>query len=308
LWFLLLVVHFQRIPLNRDSGGFLADWAGSGKGEGALKRTAESKIEQAQPQIAEPAMIVEALLYLATLPVTAKPHRKFVRYSVNLWSRARRCGKQWAEHEEKSQSAMLAAASGLRQKRTVVVLGSGLLRDVPIEALSKSFDTVVLVDLVHLASVRLWLRLKGYSNVRLIQRDLSGYDQLRETGSAEPLGFLRGVPYLDLVISANLLSQIGRGVKRRRFEAEQDRAMPKGTVRRLVAAHMQGLRNLPCATCLVTDISYAVIDRNGKTHETADLLQDVAPPAAKASWTWPVAPLSEESRDYQIVHQVIAAY
>ncbi len=49
--------------------------------------------------------------------------------------------------------------AGLRQKRTAVVLGSGLLRDVPIEELSENFDTVVLVDLVHLASVRLWLRL-----------------------------------------------------------------------------------------------------------------------------------------------------
>jgi hypothetical protein len=252
-------------------------------------------------------MIVEALLYLTTLPVTAKPHRKFVRYSVNLRSRARRCSRQWAEHEEKSQSAMLAAASGLRQKRTVVVMGSGLLRDVPIEALSKSFDTVVLVDLVHLASVRLWLSVKGYRNVRLIERDVSGYEALRETGSAEPLGFLRGVPYLDLVISANLLSQIGRGVKRR-FQAEPDGAMPQDAAQRLITAHIEDLQALPCSSCLVTDTSYTVIDRNGKTHETADLLQDVIPPAEKASWTWPVAPLGEESRDYQIVHQVVAVY
>jgi len=253
-------------------------------------------------------MIVEALIYLATLPVTVKPHRKFIRYSVNLWSRARRCSGPWAEHEEKSQAAMLAAAAGLRQKRTVVVLGSGLLRDVPIEALAKSFDTVVLVDLVHLASVRLWLRAKGYRNVRLIERDLSGYDELRQTGNSEPLGFLRGVPYLDLVISANLLSQIGRGVKRR-FEAEEGGAMPDDAVQRLIAAHMEGLRALPCATCLVTDISYAVIDRTGKTHETADLLQGVSlPQEIKTSWSWPVAPLGEESRDYQIVHQVIADY
>src|SRR5262249_41659038 len=141
-------------------------------------------------------MIIETLLYLASLPVTARQHRKFIRYSVNLWSRARRCSQPWAEHEEKSRSAMLAAASGLRQKRTAVVLGSGLLRDVPIEMLSMSFDTVVLVDLVHLASVRFWLKAKGYRNVRLIERDLSGYDDLRKTGSTEPLGFLRGVPYL----------------------------------------------------------------------------------------------------------------
>ena len=84
--------------------------------------------------------------------------------------------------------------------------------------------------------------------------------------------------------------------------------MPGDTIERLIAAHAESLRALPCASCLVTDVSYAVIDRTGKTHEATDLLHGVQPPQAKASWAWPVAPLGEESRDYQIVHQVIAAY
>jgi hypothetical protein len=252
-------------------------------------------------------MIVEALLYAATLPVTTKPHRKFVRYSVNLSSRAQRCAKAWAEHENNSRRAIAAAVSDLQQRRTAVVLGSGLLRDVPIGLLSKSFDTVVLVDLVHLASVRLWLKVKGYRNVVLVERDLSGYDALAAGEAPEPLGFLRSVPYLDLVVSANLLSQIGRGVKRR-YEEDMTGTMPADTVHQLIGAHLEGLGALPCKTCLVSDISYSVIDRNGTVHEEADLLHGVSPPAAKAGWLWPVAPFGEESKDYQIVHQVIAAW
>ncbi|MBX5200476.1 hypothetical protein HJB81_03580 [Rhizobium sp. NZLR1] len=251
-------------------------------------------------------MIAEALLYTATLPLTGKSYRKFIRYSVNLWSRAGRCSKDWAEHEEKSRNAIRAAAADLRQKRTAVVLGSGLLRDVPIKELARDFDTVVLVDLVHLASVRLWLTAKGYRNVRLIERDLSGYDDLATGREPEPLGFLRSVPYLDFVVSANLLSQIGRGVKRR-HETEAGR-MPKDTVEGLIAAHLTGLSGLACRSCLVTDIAYAVIDRNGRVQEEADLLHGVSQPPAKATWTWPVAPLGEESRDYRIEHQVIAAW
>jgi hypothetical protein len=250
-------------------------------------------------------MIAEALLYAATLPVTTRPHRKFIRYSVNLSSRATRCAKDWAAHEENTRAAIRSAIDGLRQTRTAVVLGSGLLRDVPIELLATSFDTVVLVDLVHLASVRLWLKTKGLRNVRLIERDLSGYDALAAGSEPEPLAFLRGVPYLDFVVSANLLSQIGRGVKRR-YETETPGAMPADTVERLIAAHLDGLAGLPCRTCLVSDISYAVIDRTGRVHEEADLLHGVAAPAAKASWAWPVAPFGEESKEYQIVHQVIA--
>ncbi|MBB4227788.1 hypothetical protein [Rhizobium mongolense] len=252
-------------------------------------------------------MIIEALHYLATLPVTSKANRRFIRYSISLWSRARRCSRAWAEHEENSRTAILSAMDGLRETRTVVVLGSGLLCDVPIKELSKSFDTVVLVDLVHVASVRLWLKTNGYRNVRLIERDLSGYDDLAAGKEVEPLGFLRLVPYLDFAVSANLLSQIGRGVKRR-YEAEEPGRMPDDTVARLIDAHLSDLAALPCRTCLLTDISYAVIDRYGKTHEETELLHGVLPPAANASWSWPVAPIGEESADYQIVHKVIAAY
>jgi hypothetical protein len=249
-------------------------------------------------------MIAEALLYLATVPVTTRAHRQFIRYSVNLWSRAGRCRKAWAEHEAKSSAAIVHGMADLTQRRTAVVLGSGLLRDVPVEALARSFDTVVLVDLVHLASVRLWLRMKGLGNVRLIERDLSGYDELGAGETPEPLRFLRNVPYLDFVVSANLLSQIGRGVSRR-LEAEPPGKMPHDAIERLIDAHIDGLAALPCKSCLVTDIAYRVIDRNGKIHEETDLLYGRAPAAARDRWAWPVAPLGEESGDYQIVHEVI---
>ncbi|MBB4168202.1 hypothetical protein [Rhizobium sp. BK068] len=252
-------------------------------------------------------MIAEALLYAATVPMTLKAHRRFIRCSVNLWSRAGRCSRQWEEHEERSRSAVRSAVAGLRQRRTVVVLGSGLLRDVPIKELAETFDTVVIVDLVHLASVRLWLRFKRYRNVRLIERDLSGYDELAGGKQPEPLAFLRTVPYLDFVISANLLSQIGRGAKRC-YEAEEKGAMPSDTVTRLIEAHRSGLEAAPCKTCLITDVCYAVIDRSGKLHEEADLLHGVSLSSVQANWTWPVAPLGEESADYQIVHKVVAAY
>ncbi|MCL6706056.1 hypothetical protein M8R20_03485 [Pseudomonas sp. R2.Fl] len=249
-------------------------------------------------------MILEALNYLATRPLTGPDHRGAVRYSVNLWSRAGRCAEAWREHEENTRAAILAAAAPLRQKRTAVVLGSGLLRDVPVAELARLFDTVVLVDLVHLASVRLWLKLKRLHNVRLIERDVSGFDVVTGEQTAEPLGFLREVPYLDFVVSANLVSQMGMGSKRRLEQAGRDWEEP---AKRLVRAHLDGLASLPCATCLVTDVSYAVIDRTGHVHEEFDLLFGAEPPVHSAQWAWPVAPFGEESADYRIVHKVVAS-
>ncbi|QEE46740.1 hypothetical protein FVA81_19975 [Rhizobium sp. WL3] len=247
-------------------------------------------------------MILEALNYAACWPLTSAGHRPFIRSSVNLWARADRCRAAWAEHERRTKAAILATAEGCRQRRTVVVLGSGLLRDVPVMELSRLFDTVVLVDLVHLASVRGWLTIKGLKNVRLIERDVSGLDALLAGQPLEPLAFLRQVPYLDLVVSANLLSQIGIGASRR-LEGQAEEA---ALVRQVIAAHLEGLAQVPAATLLVTDVGYTMIDRAGTAHETVDLLHGVDPGSAELRWDWPVIPFGEESRDYQIVHHVIA--
>lgn len=249
-------------------------------------------------------MIAEALQYAATYPVTEAAFRPFIGSSVSLWSRANRCSREWAGHEERCRAFVMDTISRMKQQRTAVVLGSGLLRDVPIEQMAKAFDTVVLVDLVHLASVRLRLRAKRLRNVRLISRDLAGLDAALAGAPVEPLAFLRQVPYLDLVISANLLSQIGVGVERRL--EQESHAQPADTVPRLIEAHLRALQDLASSTVLLTDTGFRVMDREGRTMEEADLLHGETVPLADEAWDWPVVPLGEQSRDYQILHRVVA--
>ncbi|MFD1745870.1 hypothetical protein ACFSE1_10395 [Rhizobium helianthi] len=249
-------------------------------------------------------MILEALNYGASWPLTPATFRPHVSSSVRLWARARRCAKHWAAHEAQSKAHMLAALKELKQRRTAVVLGSGLLRDVPIRELIAAFDTVVLVDLVHLASIRAWAALNGKKKLRLISRDLSGLDVARTGQMPEPLSFLRQVPYLDFVVSANLLSQIGVGA-RRVLEAERrdaDAILPL-----MIRAHLEGLAALPCKSCIVTDVDYEMRNRQGDLLEQGDLLAGVAPPKAVSTWEWTVVPFGEMSRDSIAVHRVIAA-
>ncbi|WP_117190855.1 hypothetical protein [Rhizobium terrae] len=249
-------------------------------------------------------MLAEAIQHAATSVITPKEFRPFVRSSVSLWSRAGRCAKEWAPHEENCKSFIREAIAGIRERRTAVVLGSGLLRDVPIGALAGAFDTVVLVDVVHLASIRAWLKAKRFRNIRLISRDLSGFDEALSGKAPEPLAFLRQVPYLDLVVSANILSQIGVGAKRR-LEQEKN---PKSDeiLQRLIRAHLDGLAALPCKVALLTDTAYKVADRHGNVTEEADLLRGVPAPQAKRCWKWPVAPYGELGKDVQAIHDVIA--
>lgn len=250
-------------------------------------------------------MLVEALNFAATWPLTLPAHRTFVRKSVNLWSRANRCRDTWREHEAACHAAVSETVADMHDRRTAVVLGSGLLRDVPVEMLARQFDSVVLVDLVHLASVRLWLKARGFRNVTLIERDVSGYDDLLAGRAPDPFGFLRQVPYLDFVVSANLLSQIGLAV-RRRIDGQPAGRLPADALQQVIRAHIDGLKALPCRTSLLTDIAFSVIDRTGHVHETTDLLHGVAVPDHRSRWQWPVVPFGEESRDYRIVHEVIA--
>ncbi|EHS53449.1 hypothetical protein PDO_4239 [Rhizobium sp. PDO1-076] len=250
-------------------------------------------------------MILEALNYAASWPLTAAAHRPYVRSSVNLWSRAHRCANHWAAHEANCKAAIISAIDGLRQRRTAVVLGSGLLRDIPVVELAKRFDTVVLVDLVHLASTRAWIAMKGLKNIRLIERDLSGFDQLATGRQPEPLSFLRQVPYLDFVVSANLLSQIGLGAKKR-LETLPVGDMPADTLKTLISAHLDGLRDIAATACLLTDVAYSVVDRAGRTLETVDLLHGIEVSDPDARWDWPVVPFGEQSADIQVIHRVIA--
>lgn len=250
-------------------------------------------------------MILEALQYAATRAVTPKEFRPHIRYSVNLWARANRCAKSWAEHENNSRQFVLQSARKLKQRRTAVVLGSGLLRDVPHDALVAMFDTVVLVDLVHLASLQAKLRLNAKKNVRIANRDLSGFDEILAGKEAEPLDFLRRVPYLDFVVSANLLSQIGTGAHHR-LEREKITNAPDDLLPKLIQTHVDALAGLPCKVCLVTDTSFDVIGKDGSLQQHEDLLHGIEISSPTAAWEWPLAPLGEESRDYRIVHHVIA--
>jgi hypothetical protein len=226
-----------------------------------------------------PWMILEALNFLATWAVSKRRKAGEINASVRLWARAGRCARDWAEHEGNCKA--FVAAHMPESGRVAVVLGSGLLRDVPVEALSRAFREVRLYDLQHLASVRCWAFMKGLRNLRFLQWDLSeGLDVL-------------GDPEIDLVISANLLSQLGVAAAR----------VDAATV---IAAHLDGLLMAPGRRLLLTDVGYEFVLRNGTVAERHDLMHGVALPTPDKTWPWPVAPFGELDPAYKAVHQVAA--
>lgn len=253
-------------------------------------------------------MIVEALNYGASWPFTPREFRPHLASSVSLWSRANRCARHWRPHEQECHRVIGETVARLSSRRSCVVLGSGLLRDIPVMLLSRAFDTVILIDLVHLAPVRLRIAFGGLKNVRFIHRDLSGFSAGGQDRSPEPLAFLAQVPYLDLVISANLLSQLGIGAARR-----IDRERPgigdterETLLREVIARHVEGLAGLSCPALLLTDTGFDILDRAGSRQDGVDLMHGVPLPEPDASWDWMVAPMGESAKNYALRHRVMA--
>lgn len=228
-------------------------------------------------------MLLESLIYAASYRDTPIHFRPHLHEAVGLWSRGRRQARAWKPHAERTTGHIRDAMVAIASRRTVVVLGSGPLFDVPIEALAAAFRTVVLVDQAHLAPAR--RRTRGQANVRHDWRDLSA------ATTADPLGFLAAIPDLDWVISVNLVSQLGVGA-------------PFGRERQAIDSHLDDLTRLPCPVTLVTDIDYQTFDRTGARHEHFDLLHGRPMPAPAQRWHWEVAPFGEESGTTRRTHSV----
>lgn len=230
-------------------------------------------------------MLAESLVYALSFPATPKSFRPRLAEAVGLWARGQRQFEAWAPHVARTRGLIDTAIDQMAPRRTVAVLGSGPLFDVPLETLARTFDVVLLIDQAHLATTS--RRVQRYANVRRQWHDLSA------ATNPDHLKFVGSISDLDWVISVNLLSQLGRGA-------------PEGEERAVIDAHLAALAALPCRATLVTDFCYRLYDRRESVRERFDLLHGRTMPPFDQHWTWEVAPFGEESAETRRLHSVAA--
>jgi hypothetical protein len=230
-------------------------------------------------------MLAEAVVYLRSLGRTPPRFRRHLAGAVGLWARGVRQSGAWTQHIAETRGLIDTLIDDIKPRRTVAVLGSGPLFDVPLESLARTFERVLLVDHAHLATID--KRTRRYRNITLDWRELSS------EGAPQPLRFLDDIADLDWVISANLLSQLAR-------------TAANGNEGRVIEDHLSTLARLSCPATLITDVEYRIVDRTGMLREEADLMYGRQMPKADLSWKWEVAPFGEESRQTRRVHQVCA--
>jgi hypothetical protein len=232
-----------------------------------------------------------------------------LRQAVSLWSRSGRRKREWGAHYARCHAFIEAAISGDAPGRTVVVLGSGLVADIPLHHLATRFVRIVLVDAVHLAGVRWRLaadrRLAG--KLTFDTRDLTGRLAHPDVRAAiSPLADLHADPGIDLVISANCLSQLPRPIDVALTRRGLEDAAVERACRAVIDAHLADLAAFSCRTILLTDTAFSEIDAAGRVIERSDLLFGRVLPQPDAEWDWEVAPKGELRGGASFRHHVAA--
>lgn len=257
-------------------------------------------------------MILELIEYLTT--PCSWPMRKlgYLNGQLGIKVRHRQCRRAWKGHLERTKQAIRAAILDCPQRRKAVVLGSGLLLDVPLADLSATFQEVVLVDVVHPLSV--YLAAQWYRNVKLVRADVTATATQLTKMAREPSQPLpRAAPQMfcddsqvDYVVSVNLLSQLPYVPS---FYLEK-KSRPDSEIEAyshdLIESHLDYLKRLPGVVTLITDVEKLKVDRAGAVLDRFDILYGAALPWQADEWTWEHVPVKHVSPDYGYQRRVCA--
>jgi len=166
-------------------------------------------------------------------------------------------------------------------KPRIVLLGAGLLNDVPIRELSEKFFEVILLDAFFLDSTL--AQIKKYPNVKFISKDISKIENLTD------LDF-------DHLVSLNILSQL--------LLKEESIAIKQ----QIINKHWGLLvgNTVRSKVILITDYLKQIFDRNNQKKLEESSLADYDIPQADRYWDWDLAPLGELDSNYSMMLKVLA--
>jgi uncharacterized UPF0146 family protein len=260
-------------------------------------------------------MLFELFTYLTTRCPQYARHMDYLYEAIAMRGRYKRNRAAWQPHLVNSRRFILSSVEKCRNRQKVVVLGAGLLLDVPLEELSSLFREVVLVDIVFLPEVR--KSVKRFNNVALVQHDVTN---MAEKLYSNIFHGLRDLPEsmlkvatidqnTDLVISLNIMSQLW--VMPRAYALKKlariDEELVDDWCKQIVASHYAYLRSLSCAVCLIADHEYVKRDKEGKVVSQGSTIFDLVLPEPELSWTWNISPRNEESQ-YASKELVVGAW
>jgi len=253
-------------------------------------------------------MILEWLSYVRTKSTSLAKDWGYVYQNVSLKFRARRCAKAWRPHVDECHNLIREELQKINPK-TVMIIGSGLLLEIPIHDLLKSTEKIYLVDIIHAPEIRKLA--KAHSQIELIEKDISSLLSVLKKGMAPfqpkniPWQTLEpwDMPKVDWVISANLLSQIPLIISE---TLPMSSEVYKVFARHVRDQHIERLCQQGRKVLLFADFENRYIDRESNVIKVENYEVDLGPLKYLKEWIWLISPFGETSRDYKVEMSVKA--
>lgn len=220
----------------------------------------------------------------------------------------------WEDHVFNCRSFITEAAERCPERGIAVVLGSGLLIEVPLRSLAERFERVYLVDMFHMPQVR--ARAKKFLNVKLLYGDITGIFAMMKEGEF-PGGSVPAppprIPHLndaDFIVSANCLTALAPPFctyldrARHLTEFDQDRLTLQ-----IQDAHVQALADAKKPVCaIISESERFQLSGDkvvGRTQLTPGLtFPKTATLAHNLEWQWLVSRADGKHEPYDIEHTV----
>jgi hypothetical protein len=257
-------------------------------------------------------MLLELLEYALTACPRPVRAMGYLKEAIAIRSRVGRVREHWQEHIDHCHSMIRRAMGKCQSRRKAIILGGGLLNDVPIAELASTFRDVILVDIVHPFFSR-WPT-RRLRNVHRLAADVTDTINALYWVSDEPdLPLPKSAPTLllddaeiDLTISVNLLSQLPcmpmSYLERQRAHSHE---AILAYARNVMQAHLDHLRRLPGRVVLITDVERLKIDMLRRVVERKDLLFGLKLPQPDEEWEWRLAPCPEADSKHDFFRRVV---
>jgi hypothetical protein len=256
------------------------------------------------------------MIYLLTPKTPLAKKYGFLYESIGLQARFERVKKAWLPHLKNCQDVFLKSVQSLPQKKSVVILGSAHLHEIPMHLLVQNFEEITLVDVIH--PLRHHWMAKRNPRLKLITQDLSmiledldklsSLDDLRhyikELDQKELFHFKA-----DLIVSSNILSQLAL-LPMKAVEKKMKRELElseKDEISTLVTEmHLKNLKNCEGKKLIYCDRRVIYRDRQGEVIYEGHYPVSFQGFKKIKDWLWNLAPLKEASKDYSIEMKVEA--
>lgn len=260
-------------------------------------------------------MLAELFRYWTTFAPERVRKYGYLRRLINLEFQHKRNTHAWQEHIDSCHSFIAAAAGAAPKHDICVVLGSGLLIEVPLGTLADRFSRVYLVDMFHMPQVR--KQVQKYLNVKLLYGDITGIFAMMAEGEYPGDGVPAPpprIPHLndaDLIISANCLTHLAppfcEHLSETRYMTEFDQ--DKLTLQ-IMDAHVYALaENAKGIAAIITDTERFVLAGNRVVRRKNLIPGFRWPPnatlAQSLEWQWLVSPAGDKRERTDIEHEVV---